>query len=84
MKAFPPQLAASVKDGKLDFQGNGEVHYQIRGIQVRLAALWNYESPTGIDLHHAVYRGSNARVDVRQGEKEKYVPEVYVVPQLAR
>jgi predicted dehydrogenase len=77
---FPPQLAASVKDGHLDFQGNGEVHYAIRGIHVRLAALWNYESPTGIDLHHAVYRGSNARVDVRQGEKEKYVPEVYVVP----
>jgi predicted dehydrogenase len=77
---FPPQLAASVKDGQLDFQGNGEVHYEIRGIHVRLAALWNYESPTGIDLHHAVYRGSNARIDVRQGEKEKYVPEVYVVP----
>jgi predicted dehydrogenase len=80
MKTFPPQLAGSVKDGKLDFQGNGEVHYEIRGIHVRLAALWNYESPTGIDLHHAVYRGANARVDVRQGEREKFVPEVYVVP----
>jgi predicted dehydrogenase len=83
LPAFPPQLAGNVKNGQLDFQGNGEVHYQIRGIHVRLAALWNYESPTGIDLHHAVYRGSNARVDVRQGEKEKYVPEVYVVPNSA-
>jgi predicted dehydrogenase len=80
LPAFPPQLAANVTDGRLDFQGNGEVHYSIRGIHVRLAALWNYESPTGVDLHHAVYRGANARVEVRQGEKEKYVPEVYVVP----
>jgi predicted dehydrogenase len=80
LPAFPPQLAANVKQGSLDFDGNGEVHYQIRGIHVRLAALWHYESPTGIDLHHAVYRGTNARVDVRQGETEKYVPEVYVVP----
>jgi predicted dehydrogenase len=80
LPAFPPQLAANVKQGNLDFDGNGEVHYQIRGIHVRLAALWHYESPTGIDLHHAVYRGTSARVDVRQGEKEKYVPEVYVVP----
>jgi len=80
LPAFPPQLAGNVKQGRLQFDGNGEVHYQIRGIHVRLAALWHYESPTGIDLHHAVYRGANARVDVRQGEKEKYVPEVYVVP----
>ena len=79
LKAFPPQLAANVNAGQLDFQGNGEVHYQIRGIHVRLAALWHYESPNGIDLHHAVYRGTNARVEVRQGEKEKYIPEVYVV-----
>lgn len=80
LPAFPPELAPNVKQGQLDFDGNGEVHYQIRGIHVRLAALWHYESPTGIDLHHAVYRGANARIDVRQGEKEKYVPEVYVVP----
>ena len=80
LAAFPPQLAARVNGGHLDFDGNGEVHYQLRGIHVRLAALWRYESPTGIDLHHAVYRGTNARIEVRQGEKEKYVPEVYVVP----
>jgi predicted dehydrogenase len=80
LPAYPPRLAAIVKQGRLQFDGNGEVHYQIRGIHVRLAALWHYESPNGIDLHHAIYRGSNARVEVRQGEKEKYVPEVYVVP----
>jgi predicted dehydrogenase len=80
LAAFPPRLAPIVKQGKLQFDGNGEVHYQIRGIQVRLAALWHYESPNGIDLHHAIYRGSNARVEVRQGEKEKFVPEVYVIP----
>jgi predicted dehydrogenase len=80
LPAFPPQLAPGVKQGQVDFDGNGEIHYQIRGVNVRLTALWHYESPTGVDLHHAVYRGTNARVDVRQGEKEKYVPEVYVVP----
>jgi predicted dehydrogenase len=77
---FPAQLAGTIKQGHLDFDGNGEVHYEIRGIHVRLAALWNYESPTGVDLHHALYRGSMAAVEIRQGEKEKYVPEVYVIP----
>jgi len=80
LPAFPPELLSNVKQGRLEYDCNGEVHYQIRGIHVRLAAIWNYESPTGVDLHHAVYRGSNARVEVRQGEAEKYVPEVYVIP----
>jgi hypothetical protein len=80
LKAFPPELAPSVKQGRLEYDCNGEVHYQIRGIHVHLTALWNYESPAGVDLQHAIYRGTQARVDVRQGEKEKYVPEVYVVP----
>ena len=80
LPAFPAELMPGLKQGRLEYDCNGEVHYQIRGIHVHLTALWNYESPTGVDLHHAVYRGSNARVDVRQGEKEKYIPEVYVVP----
>ena len=80
LPAFPPELAGNVKQGRLEYDCNGEVHYQIRGLHVRLAALWNYESPTGVDLHHALYRGTKASVEVRQGEKEKYVPEVYVAP----
>jgi hypothetical protein len=80
LPAFPPELQPFVRQDRLEYLCNGEVHYQIRGIHVRLAALWNYESPTGVDLHHAVYRGTNSSIEVRQGEKEKYVPEVYVVP----
>jgi predicted dehydrogenase len=80
LPGFPPELAPYVKQDRLEYDCNGEVHYQVRGIHVRLAALWNYESPAGVDLHHAVYRGTNARIEVRQGEKEKYVPEVYVLP----
>jgi len=80
LAAFPPELAPYVQQGRLEYLCNGEVHYQIRGIHVRLAALWHYESPTGVDLHHAVYRGTNSRIEVRQGETEKYVPEVYVAP----
>jgi predicted dehydrogenase len=80
LPAFPPELAPYVKQGKLEYNSNGEVHYQIRGIHVRLAARWNYESPAGVDLHHAIYRGTNSAIEVRQGEKEKYVPEVYVIP----
>jgi hypothetical protein len=78
-KDFPPFLAGSVHDGKLDYFCNGQVAYALKGVNVRLEALWDYEAPHG-DSHLAIYRGTRARVEVRQDEPEKYRTEVYVVP----
>jgi predicted dehydrogenase len=78
---FPPPLSPWVKDEQLQFPGNSSVSYVVKGIHARLEALWNYEAPAGAgDTHHAVVRGSRARIEVRQGPEEKYRTEVYVVP----
>ena len=58
--------------------------YKIRGIHVRLDVLWNWESPAGGDTHHATYRGTRSRIEVRQGERENHRPEVYVAPNSSR
>ncbi len=63
----------------LDYYCNTRVSYALRGIHIQLDVLWRWESPTG-DTHHAVYRGSKSRVEVRQGKPENYRPELYVVP----
>jgi hypothetical protein len=34
-----------------------------------------------VDFHHAVYRGTNARIEVRQTVRENYRPELFVAPQ---
>jgi predicted dehydrogenase len=81
LAAFPAELGAYVNNGRLDYPCNNQVRYRLRGIHVRLDVLWNWESPAGADLHFARYRGSNSRIEVRQGEKENYRPEVYVVPE---
>ena len=78
---FPKYLAANVKGDQLDLYCNGSVSYALRSIHVRLMAGWNYEAPAGAgDTHLAIFRGSKARVEVRQGVEEKYRPELYVVP----
>ena len=60
---------------------NTAVSYAIRGIHTKLDVLWRWEAPSGTgDTHYAVYRGSKARVEVRQGAAENYRPELYVVP----
>jgi len=65
----------------MDYYCNTSVSYALRGIHTRLDVLWRWEAPPGTgDTHYAVYRGSKARVEVRQGREENYQPELYVVP----
>ena len=81
---FPKYLAGSVKDGKLDYFCNNSVHYTVRGVHVKLDILWNWEAPPGTgDTYDATFRGTRARVEIRQGKAERYVPELYIVPQSA-
>jgi predicted dehydrogenase len=78
---FSDYLAAEVRDGALDYYCNTRVCYSVRGVEVTLNVLWDFEAEPGAgDTHRAVIRGSRARVEVRQGKEERYRPELYVVP----
>jgi predicted dehydrogenase len=67
--------------GNFDYQCNNSVHYTLRGVQVKLEILWNWEAPEGSgDVYEASFRGTLARVEIRQGAAEKNVPELYIVP----
>ncbi len=78
---FPAFLQNHLRGDKLDYYCNTRVSYALRGVNVRLDVLWNYEALPGAgDSHFAVFKGSRARVEIRQGKEEKYRPEVYVVP----
>ncbi|HEY7512337.1 MAG TPA: putative oxidoreductase C-terminal domain-containing protein, partial [Vicinamibacteria bacterium] len=58
--------------------------YTLRGAHVGLNVIWDWEAPAGAgDSHFAYYRGTRAKVEVRQGAAERNVPEVYVVPNQA-
>ncbi len=78
---FPEFLQGAVRDGRLDYVTKNTVSYTLRGVHVKLDLVWDYEAPPGVkDTELAVFRGSRARVEVRQGRAENFVPEVYVVP----
>lgn len=80
-KDFPAELAPWVKDGQLSYFANNAVSYRVRGVNIGLEILWNWEAPAGTgDVYDASFRGSLARVEIRQGKEEKFVPELYVVP----
>jgi predicted dehydrogenase len=78
---FPENLAASVRDGKLEYYCNTLVSYTIRGIHTKLNVIWEWEPPAGGgDTHFACYRGTRSRVEVRQAHEDRLQPELYVVP----
>ncbi len=79
--AWPAALAGAVKDDVLAYACNGRLDYAVRGLTVRLAAIWNWTAPPGgNDTHRAVFRGSRARLEVRQGATDGERRELYVVP----
>jgi predicted dehydrogenase len=81
---FPAFLQDAVRDGRLDYVARNHVSYTLRGVHVRLDVLWEYAAPPGgKDTELAIFRGTRARVEVRQGPEENFVPEVYVVPNAA-
>ncbi|MCI0642281.1 MAG: hypothetical protein L0Y70_24660 [Gemmataceae bacterium] len=78
---FPPNLRSNVRGGKLEYFCNSLVHYALRGLQVKLNVLWDFEAAPGAgDTHLAVFRGTKSQVEVRQGKEEKFRAELFVVP----
>jgi predicted dehydrogenase len=78
---FPQSLSASVKDGRLEYYCNTLVSYTLRGIHATLNVIWDWEPPAGGgDTHFAFYRGTRARIEVRQTRADRYLPELFVVP----
>jgi predicted dehydrogenase len=78
---FPQNLSGSIKDGTLEYFCNTLVSYTLRGIHIRLNVIWDWEPPAGGgDTHFAYYRGTRARIEIRQTRADRYRPELYVVP----
>lgn len=76
---FPSPLRGCVKNGSLEYYCNNSVSYRVRGVLVRMDVLWDFEGPPAGDTYFASFRGSRARVEVRQSSAESFRPEVYVI-----
>jgi predicted dehydrogenase len=87
---FPPALSGAINLGKagavrepplLEYYCNTLVSYAVRGIHTKLNVIWDWEAPEGSgDTHFAFYKGSRARVEVRQTRADRFRPELYVIP----
>ena len=71
-------------DGALEVYANGEVLYTLRGVQVKVTALWRFEAPPGAgDTLYALARGTRCNLLIEQGAQQDYKPALYVQPSSA-
>ncbi len=78
---YPVSLHAALQGDALNYFCNTRVNYSVRGAHVKLDVIWDFEAEAGGgDTHLAVFRGTRSRVEVRQGRDEKFLPELYVIP----
>ncbi|HEY6899270.1 MAG TPA: putative oxidoreductase C-terminal domain-containing protein [Puia sp.] len=80
--AFPDFLKRYVKDDTLlEAHGNGEVTYRLKNVYAKVTARWEYQAPEGSgDTHHAIFKGTKATLEIRQGPEEHYQPALYIFP----
>jgi len=75
------KVTGDVRSGPLEYFCNNTVLYKLCGVHVALDIRWNWEAPPGGgDVYEASFRGTHAVVEIRQGERERYRPELYVTP----
>ena len=82
LASYPEYLKKDV-DGKgtLGVYANGEINYQIKGINSKVSVIWNFEAPAGAgDTHFSIMKGSKANLIIRQGKEENYKPVLYIEP----
>jgi predicted dehydrogenase len=78
---FPKDLSGSLENDRLNYYCNTFLSCTVRGIHTSFNVLWDFEAAAGAgDTHLAVFRGTRARVEVRQGKEQNYRPELYIIP----
>jgi predicted dehydrogenase len=75
------QVTGEKRDAPLHYYCNNSVSYTLRGVHVKLEIVWQWQAEPGAgDVYEAAFRGSRAHAEIRQGEAERHIPELYIVP----
>ncbi|HEX6225330.1 MAG TPA: putative oxidoreductase C-terminal domain-containing protein [Chryseolinea sp.] len=82
LDAFPDYLKSKITaDTVLKVYSNGEINYQVRGVNAKTSVIWKYKAPEGTgDTHYSIMRGSKANLVIRQDKDQQYKPTLYIEP----
>ena len=80
---YAPFLKKDIIEDTLHVYSNGEMNYQLAGVNCRVSVVWNFMAKVGNegtgDTHYSVVKGSKANIEIRQGAEQGYKPMLYVI-----
>ena len=80
---YPSFLQKDVVNDTLHVYSNGEMNYQLDGVNCRVSVVWNFMAEVGTegtgDTHYSVVKGTKANIEIRQDAEQGYKPMLYVV-----
>lgn len=79
LEAYPEFLKKYMMNDMLNVYGNGTINYQVKGKNISVTVLWNYQAPEGGgDAYSALIKGTQANVAIVQNEEEHYIKQLYI------
>ncbi|WP_298648073.1 putative oxidoreductase C-terminal domain-containing protein [uncultured Proteiniphilum sp.] len=79
LNAFPDFLQKYINNSVLEVFGNGKIDYQVKGKNISVTVLWNYEAPKGGgDTYNGLIRGTNASIEIVQNQSVNYIKELFI------
>ncbi|MGV3502086.1 MAG: putative oxidoreductase C-terminal domain-containing protein [Adhaeribacter sp.] len=80
--AYPDYLKQNVgPDSLLGVYSNGEINYQLKGVNAKVSVVWNFQAPEGSgDTHYSMMKGTKANLVIRQGKEQNFKPQLYIEP----
>lgn len=79
LDAFPDFLTKYVNNSVLEVYSNGKIDYQVKGKNITVTALWNYEAPKGGgDTYNGLIRGANTDIEIVQDLSTNWIKELFV------
>jgi len=79
LPAFPPELDGRVVNGQLYYTGNNSVTFTLRGVHVKLTAMWEYESTAGdLDRQTTIAFGTRTRIELRTTPEKQL--DIFIAP----
>jgi type 1 glutamine amidotransferase/predicted dehydrogenase len=80
---YPDYLLKNVdSENNLNVLSNGEFDYTLKNVHAKVKVIWNYETKIGGDTHYSIVKGTRADLEIKQGEKENFITQLYINPKV--
>jgi len=79
LKEYPGYLQKYISNNKLKIYANGVINYQIKGVNIVLKVVWNFQAPEGGgDTYSSIIKGSKATLQIIQNKEQSFTTQLYI------